>query len=84
VNLNLVVKYPLLAELLATTNALVGLSGWAMFFHSTLDGVHHFTYFNLFWVVFFLDLTAQLTLLTFLFSQVLYQPWHLINYPLLT
>jgi len=70
-------------------------TGWAAFFHSTSYEVHHnplfFTadhcifFLGLFLTVFFLDLTSHIaTLLTFLLFKVLYQPWYLINYPLLT
>ncbi len=65
------------------------------FFHLASDEVHHnpflFTvdhctfFWDLFLAIFSLDMTSHIaTLLTFLPSYVLYQPWYLINYPLLT
>jgi hypothetical protein len=65
---------------------------WVAFFHLALDGVHlspflfaadHCTFFFLVLDRFSLDLTSHIaTLLTFLPSQVLQQPWYLIYYPL--
>jgi hypothetical protein len=68
---------------------------WVTFFHSMSNGVHcnpflftinhYIIIFGLFLVVFSIDLTSHIaTLFTFLPSYVLYQPWYLTNYPLLT
>jgi len=71
-------------------------TGWAAFFHSAPDRVHHNPFFFFaadhctsilfyFLTIFHLDLTSHIaTLLTFLPSEVLHQPWYLIYYPLLT